>query len=159
MVLRRGRDAARDGNVREELPDLVSPHLRRVALAVENDEAPDLVRVCPLGTQAEVAQARDGTHAVEESWFAHGGEARVEVLSSAAREVHHTRARHLGGKKMRLLTAHYGVIPNPAAFAAPLRSSAERCGFSRPITEFCRRARQNMRYASTFYEQLENHKI
>ena len=56
--------AARHGQVREGLPDLVRPHLGGVPLALEKDEAFNPVRVSLLGAEAEVTQARDGAHPI-----------------------------------------------------------------------------------------------
>jgi hypothetical protein len=47
-VLCRGGDLASDGEVGEEEADLLRPHLLRVALLVEEGEAPDPIRIRPL---------------------------------------------------------------------------------------------------------------
>ena len=67
LVLRRGGDAALDGEVREEGHDLERAHLVGMALSVEEDEAADPVDVGVLGAARQVAQARALAHAVEEA--------------------------------------------------------------------------------------------
>jgi hypothetical protein len=42
-----------------------------VTLAVEEDEAPDSIRISLLGAQAQVSEARDGADAFEESGLLH----------------------------------------------------------------------------------------
>ncbi len=71
LVLRRGRDLTIHGEMGEELPDFFYSHLRWVTLPVEEDEAPDPVRVSLLGAQAQVSEARDGADAFEESGLLH----------------------------------------------------------------------------------------
>ena len=58
------------------MADVAGPHLGGVALAVEEDVAPDPIRVGLLGAEAEVAQARDGTHLIKEFRLLHGREER-----------------------------------------------------------------------------------
>ena len=73
-ILRRGGDVRPHGQVGEELPDLFRPHLGGVALAVEEDEAFNPVRVSLLGAEAQVAQAGGRAHASQELGLTHGRE-------------------------------------------------------------------------------------
>ena len=107
----------------EELPDLGRAHLLRVALAVEEDEAPDPVRICLLGPDREVAEARDGADAVQELRLVHGSRGvGKKVLKALAGEGHYTRAGRAGEEKIRLLPPYCVVRLNHSAFTAPLRS-------------------------------------
>ena len=56
---------ALDGQRAQEPRDLRRPHLRRVALVVEQDEAPDPAHVGLLGTQAAVTCAQRGADPIE----------------------------------------------------------------------------------------------
>lgn len=56
LVLGRGADLAFNGQVRQEMVDLGCPHLQRVPLAVEEDEAAHPGDVGLLGARAVVAQ-------------------------------------------------------------------------------------------------------
>lgn len=133
LVLRGGRDVPLDCQMGEELPDLLDAHLLRVALAVEEDEAFDPVRVSLLRADAEVAQACDRADAIEQFLFRHGGRGRVEnQIETSGGLVHYTRgAGGEGGKD--------------SAFGAPLRSYAEGFGFCGPVTELYRIIQLNTR--------------
>ena len=68
---------------------------------MEEDEAPDPVRVSLLGAQAQVAEAGDAADAVEESGLLHGDKrTRVrKVLSRAGGRGHHARGAGAAGVK------------------------------------------------------------
>ena len=57
--------------------DVLGTHLGRVAFVVEEDEAPDPIRVRLLGAQAQVAHPGDGADVVEELRLVHS-RGRVE---------------------------------------------------------------------------------
>ncbi len=76
MVLRRGRDLTLRDEMGEELPDFFYSPLRWVALPVEEDEAPDSVRLSLLGAQAQMSEACDIADSFEESGLLHGVSAR-----------------------------------------------------------------------------------
>lgn len=98
LVLRRGRDLTIHGEMGEELPDFFYSHLRRVALPVEENEPPDPVRVSLLGSQAQVAEARDGADAFEESGLLHGdGCAGKKSVESSGWAGHYTRGESAAG--------------------------------------------------------------
>jgi hypothetical protein len=67
LVLRAGADATLHGEVREERGHLGDAHVLRVALAVEEDEAPRPGDVGRFGPQAQPASARFEADAVEEA--------------------------------------------------------------------------------------------
>jgi len=56
---------ALDGQRAQEPRDLGRAHLRRVALVVEQDEAPDPAHVGLLGTQAAVTGAQRGADPIQ----------------------------------------------------------------------------------------------
>ena len=68
LILRRRRDVARGGEVREEAHEVITAQFRRVAVAVETDKAFDPVDVRLLDAQAVMLEADDVPHPVEESW-------------------------------------------------------------------------------------------
>ncbi len=84
----------------EELPDLFYSHLLRMALALEEDEPLDPVRVSLLGAQAQVSEARDIADAFEEFGLLHvdkrAGQKRVESSGWAG---HYTRGKGAAGEK------------------------------------------------------------
>ncbi len=53
-ILGRGRDLALEGQVSEVGADLLGAHLARVALAVEEDKAPDRANIRLLGSVAQM---------------------------------------------------------------------------------------------------------
>jgi hypothetical protein len=120
LILRRGGDD--DGEMREELSDLICAHLARVAFTVEEDEAFDPVGVSALGTEAQMAQSRDGVNEVEEFRLDHGVVRLKIAIESSARKEHHP--------------------PDGATWG-------KRFGLCRSITELCRIIRHNKRSASS----------
>jgi hypothetical protein len=80
LILGRGGDAAVRGQVREELADLIRPHLFRVALVVEEDEALAPVDVGALGADAIMPEPQAAPDLLEERRFiGHGSTPGFEV--------------------------------------------------------------------------------
>jgi hypothetical protein len=106
------------------VPESFDSHLLGVALAVEEDEAPDPVRVRLLGAQAQVSEAGGATDAFEESGLLHGDKraGQKSVESSGWAGALYTRRGRGGGEKIRLSTRHYRVRPNRSAFYSLLSS-------------------------------------
>ena len=69
LVLRGGGDVALDGQVGEERLDLRAAHIFGVALAVEQDEAPDPIDVGLLGADGVVLDANRVAHLIEQLLF------------------------------------------------------------------------------------------
>lgn len=67
LVLGGGSDVPFDGQGAEEASDLGRPHLRGVALVVEEDVPPDPRDVGVLGASAVVASAKSATDAIEQA--------------------------------------------------------------------------------------------
>ena len=84
LVLGGGGDVPLDGERREELRDFLGPHLGGMALAVEEDVAPDPAHVGLLGAPAAVEGLERLSDAVEEPGRRRAGRAHVSTGRAGA---------------------------------------------------------------------------
>jgi hypothetical protein len=67
LILRRGRDVTLRREIAQKRGELRCAHLSRVALAVKQDEAPDPLHICLLGTDAVVPKPDHLAHLIEQA--------------------------------------------------------------------------------------------
>lgn len=95
-----------DREVSEEGVDLLFRHLRRVALAVEQDEAADPLPVRLLGPAAHLAGSDRGCEPLEEPGLAMAGNARLRSAHDALQVV-------VGSPACRGSRIRDGLLPVP----------------------------------------------
>ena len=68
-----------DGEMSEELRNLVFTHLLRMTFSVEEDVAADPIDVGLLGANTVMFAANDAPHLIEQFWFARGRRSHYSV--------------------------------------------------------------------------------